>query len=209
SGIFGSAGQSCVAGSRLFVQKSIYRRFVDAVAQSARNIRVRLPDDSSVQMGPLVSAAHRDKVAAYVELGRSEGGVILAGGTIPDQSPLDKGCFYTPTVIDGLSNAARTAREEIFGPVLVAIPFDDEADVVAQANDTVFGLAAGMWTADYARAWRVARAIEAGSIWINTYKQSHIATPFGGFKESGIGREKGLHGLRLYSQVKSVFFGTH
>src|SRR5690606_18707500 len=99
SGIFGSAGQSCVAGSRLFVQKSIYRRFVDAVAQSARNIRVRLPDDSSVQMGPLVSAAHRDKVASYVELGRSEGGIILAGGTIPDQSPFDKGCFYTPTVI--------------------------------------------------------------------------------------------------------------
>lgn len=209
SGIFGSAGQSCVAGSRLFVQKSIYRKFVDAVAEVAKQVRVRLPDDPEVQMGPLVSRNHLNKVAGYVDLGRSEGGVILAGGSAPDQADLTKGCFYLPTVIDGLTNQARTCREEIFGPVLVAIPFEDEEDVIAQANDTVFGLAAGMWTADYHRAWRVARALEAGSVWINTYKQSHIATPFGGFKDSGIGREKGLHGLRLYSQVKSVFFGTH
>lgn len=104
---------------------------------------------------------------------------------------------FQPTLIDGLDNRARVAQEEIFGPVLVCIPFSDEADVIAQANDTVFGLGAGMWTGDYARAWRVAREIEAGSVWINTYKQSHIATPFGGFKDSGIGREKGLHGLRL------------
>jgi len=209
SGIFGSAGQSCVAGSRLFVQKSIYRKFVDAVAATAKNIRVRLPDDPEVQMGPLVSQGHRDKVAGYVDLARSEGGDVLAGGIAPSDAPFGQGCFYQPTVIDGLTNQARSVREEIFGPVLVAIPFDNEEDVIAQANDTVFGLAAGMWTSDYARAWRVARAVEAGSIWINTYKQSHIATPFGGFKESGIGREKGLHGLRLYSQVKSVFFGMH
>lgn len=209
SGIFGSAGQSCVAGSRLFVQKSIYRKFVDAVAEAAKNVRVRLPDDPQVQMGPLVSAAHRDKVAGYVDLARAEGGNVIAGGAIPTEAEFAKGCFYLPTVIDGLTNQARACREEIFGPVLVAIPFEDEEDVIAQANDTVFGLAAGMWTADYSRAWRVARALEAGSVWINTYKQSHIATPFGGFKESGIGREKGLHGLRLYSQVKSVFFGMH
>ncbi len=209
SGIFGSAGQSCVAGSRLFVQKSIYAKFVAAVAEAAKNMRVRLPDDTAVQMGPLVSRGHRDKVAGYVDLARSEGGVVLAGGSIPSGAEFAQGCFYQPTVIDGLSNQARACREEIFGPVLVAIPFEDEEDVIAQANDTVFGLAAGMWTADYSRAWRVARALEAGSVWINTYKQSHIATPFGGFKESGIGREKGLHGLRLYSQVKSVFFGMH
>lgn len=209
SGIFGSAGQSCVAGSRLFVQKSIYAKFVAAVAEAAKNVRVRLPDDTAVQMGPLVSRGHRGKVAGYVDLARSEGGVVLAGGSIPSGAEFAQGCFYQPTVIDGLSNQARACREEIFGPVLVAIPFEDEEDVIAQANDTVFGLAAGMWTADYSRAWRVARALEAGSVWINTYKQSHIATPFGGFKESGIGREKGLHGLRLYSQVKSVFFGMH
>ncbi|WP_237173663.1 aldehyde dehydrogenase [Paracandidimonas lactea] len=209
SGIFGSAGQSCVAGSRLFVQKSVYNKVVADLVARTQGIRVRLPDASDVQMGPLVSAAHRNKVAACVDLARSEGGKILVGGNIPDTQPLDKGMFYMPTIIDGLDNSSRSAQEEIFGPVLVAIPFDDEDDVIAQANDTVFGLAAGMWTADYARAWRVAREVEAGSVWINTYKQSHIATPFGGFKDSGIGREKGLHGLRLYSQVKSVFFGMH
>ncbi len=209
SGIFGSAGQSCVAGSRLFVQKSVYGKVLDALVEKAKALRVRLPDDPEVQMGPLVSAGHRGKVAGCVDLARNEGGDILTGGYAPDELPLNKGMFYMPTIIDGLTNASRSAQEEIFGPVLVAMPFEDEADVVAQANDTVFGLAAGMWTGDYARAWRVARGIEAGSVWINTYKQSHIATPFGGFKDSGIGREKGLHGLRLYSQVKSVFFGMH
>ena len=209
SGIFGSAGQSCVAGSRLFVQKSIYKRFMDALVERAAQVRVGLPDDPATQMGPLVSRAHRDKVASYVDIGRAEGGRVLVGGAAPTQPELAKGWFYLPTVIDGLGNQARVCQEEIFGPVLVALAFDDEEDVIRQANDTAFGLAAGMWTGDYARAWRVAREIEAGSIWINTYKQSHIATPFGGFKASGIGREKGLHGLRLYSQVKSLYWGMH
>jgi len=160
-------------------------------------------------MGPLVSRAHRDKVAGYVDIGRAEGGRVLVGGAAPSQAALANGWFYLPTIIDGLGNQARVCQEEIFGPVLVALPFDDEDDVIRQANDIPFGLGAGMWTGDYARAWRVARDIEAGSVWINTYKQSHIATPFGGFKASGIGREKGLHGLRLYSQVKSLYWGMH
>jgi acyl-CoA reductase-like NAD-dependent aldehyde dehydrogenase len=113
---------------------------------------------------------------------------------------LKNGWFYLPTIIDGLSNSARICQEEIFGPVLVVLPFENEEDVILQGNDSVFVLAAGIWTSDYSRAWRVARELEAGSVWINTYKQSHIATPFGGFKDSGIAREKGLHGLRLYSQ---------
>lgn len=209
SGIFGSAGQSCVAGSRLFVQKSIYGRFMQALVERTRQVRVGLPDDPATQMGPLVSRAHRDKVAGYVDIGRAEGGRVLVGGAAPDRAELANGWFYLPTVIDGLGNGARVCQEEIFGPVLVALPFEDEEDVIEQANDTPFGLAAGMWTGDYARAWRVAREIEAGSVWINTYKQSHIATPFGGFKASGIGREKGLHGLRLYSQVKSLYWGMH
>lgn len=209
SGIFGSAGQSCVAGSRLFVQKSIYKRFMESLVEKTRSLCVGLPDDPGVQMGPLVSKAHRDKVASYVDIGRQEGGKILVGGDRPTDPRLQNGCFYMPTIIDGLTNQARVCQEEIFGPVLVALPFEDEEDVIAQGNDTAFGLAAGMWTGDYARAWRVARELEAGSVWINTYKQSHIATPFGGFKDSGIGREKGLHGLRLYSQVKSVYFGMH
>ncbi len=209
SGIFGSAGQSCVAGSRLFVQKSIYDRFLDTLVERTRAIRVGMPDDPATQMGPLVSRAHRDKVAGYVDLARKEGGKIRVGGELPADPELANGYFYMPTVIDGLSNKARVCQEEIFGPVLVALPFADEADVIEQGNDTPFGLAAGMWTGDYARAWRVARELEAGSVWINTYKQSHIATPFGGFKDSGIGREKGLHGLRLYSQVKSLYWGMH
>lgn len=209
SGIYGSAGQSCVAGTRLFVQKSIYGRFVAELVERTGKVRVGLPDDPKTQMGPLVSRAHRDKVARYVDIARSEGGKVLAGGGTPADPVLAKGWFYQPTVIEGLPNSARACQEEIFGPVLVCLPFDDEADVIAQGNDTVYGLAAGMWTADYARAWRVARELEAGSVWINTYKQSHIATAFGGFKASGIGREKGYHGLRLYSQVKSVFFGMH
>ncbi len=209
SGIYGSAGQSCVAGTRLFVQKSLYGRFMDALVERSKNVRVGLPHDPKTQMGPLVSRAHRDKVAGYVDLARSEGGRVLVGGGIPDDPALAKGWFYQPTVIEGLLNTARACQEEIFGPVLVCLPFEDEADVIAQGNGTVYGLAAGMWTGDYARAWRVARELEAGSVWINTYKQSHIATAFGGFKASGIGREKGFHGLRLYSQVKSVFFGMH
>lgn len=209
SGIYGSAGQSCVAGTRLFVQKSLYGRFMDALIERTKSVRVGLPHDPKTQMGPLVSRAHRDKVAGYVDLARSEGGRVLVGGGIPDDPALAKGWFYQPTVIEGLANTARACQEEIFGPVLVCLPFEDEADVIAQGNGTVYGLAAGMWTGDYARAWRVARELEAGSVWINTYKQSHIATAFGGFKASGVGREKGLHGLRLYSQVKSVFFGMH
>lgn len=209
SGIFGSAGQSCVAGSRLFVQKSIYGQFMKRLVERTRALRVGLPDDADVQMGPLVSKAHLDKVAGYVEIGRQEGGKILTGGEPPADRRLQAGCFYMPTIIDGLDNQARVSQEEIFGPVLVALPFNDEADVIEQGNDTAFGLAAGIWTGDYAQAWRVGRQLQAGSIWINTYKQSHISTPFGGFKDSGIGREKGLHGLRLYSQVKSMYFGMH
>ncbi|MBJ7418700.1 MAG: aldehyde dehydrogenase family protein, partial [Rhodoferax sp.] len=209
SGIFGSAGQSCVAGSRLFVQKSIYKSFIKELVERTARIRVGLPSDASTQMGPVISEAHRQKIASYVDIGRGEGGQVLTGGGIPDLLALKDGWFYLPTIIDGLNNSARICQEEIFGPVLVALPFENEEDVILQGNDSVFGLAAGIWTADYSRAWRVARELEAGSVWINTYKQSHIATPFGGFKDSGIAREKGLHGLRLYSQVKSIFWGMH
>ncbi len=209
SGIFGSAGQSCVAGSRLFVERSIYKDFVDDLCRRAATIRVGLPDDPETQMGPLVSWRHRERVAGYVELARTEGGDVRVGGHAPDDAVRSKGAFYMPTVIDGLHWQARTCQEEIFGPVLVVLPFDSEVDLIEQANGTAFGLAAGIWTADYTRAWRIAREIEAGSVWINTYKQSHIATPFGGFKDSGIGREKGMVGLRLYSQIKSIYWGLH
>jgi betaine-aldehyde dehydrogenase len=209
SGIFGSAGQSCVAGSRLFVERSIYETFVTEISVRASQVRVGMPDDHSTQMGPLISWQHRDKVAAYVDLARREGGHVRTGGYAPSQNPLAGGAFYMPTVIDGLHYQARVCQEEIFGPVLVALPFDRESDLLEQANGTAFGLAAGIWTSDYAKAWRIARQLEVGSVWINTYKQSHIATPFGGCKDSGIGREKGLQGLKLYSQSKSIYWGLH
>jgi len=133
----------------------------------------------------------------------------LAGGAAPGGDIYAQGAYYQPTVIEGLGPDARLCQEEIFGPVLVVLPFRDEADVIAQANGTSHGLACGIWTESFKRAWRIGRALEAGSVWINTYKQSSISSPFGGFKDSGIGREKGVDGLRLYAQVKSMYFGLH
>lgn len=207
SGIFGSAGQSCIAGTRLFVEKNIYTEFLQRLVTNTRKIRVGLPDEPETQMGPLISSAHRDKVERYIELAKSEGGRILVGGGRPTEGKLANGWFVEPTIIEGLSNKSRVCQEEIFGPVLVALPFENEEDLVLKANDSVYGLAAGMWTRDYKRAWRIAQLLEAGSVWINTYKQSHIPTAFGGYKDSGIGRQKGLHGIRLYSQVKSIYWG--
>lgn len=206
-GIFEGSGQSCVAGSRLFVQRKIHDRLVDVLVARARNLRVDLPDAAGAQMGPIASFAHRDRIAGMVNAARSAGADILTGGSAPADVRLAKGAFYLPTIISGIDNAAVIAREEIFGPVLCVLPFDDEEDLVVQANDSAYGLAAGLWTADYQRAWRVARALEAGTVWINTYKQLSIAAPFGGFKQSGIGREKGINGMRLYQQPKSIYFG--
>lgn len=206
-GIFEGSGQSCVAGSRLFVQRSVYRKFVDMVVTRARALRVGLPDQSTSQMGPIASFGHRQHISGMVEAARRDGAQVLTGGSAPDDSALSNGAFYLPTVIDGITNTSDIAQNEIFGPVVCAMPFDDEDDLLAQANDSVFGLASGVWTSDYRRAWRVARALEAGTVWINTYKQLSIATPFGGFKESGLGREKGVTGLRLYQQTKGIYFG--
>ncbi|MDF3072366.1 MAG: betB [Alphaproteobacteria bacterium] len=206
-GIFEATGQSCVAGSRLFVQRAIYSSFVERIAAAARGLRPGLPESSGAQIGPLASFAQRERVESFVASAREEGGQVLAGGQRPADQALQAGAFYLPTVIDGLSGAATVCREEIFGPVLAVLPFDGEDDLIAQVNESVYGLACGLWTADYKRAWRVARAIEAGTVWINTYKQLSIAAPFGGFKQSGIGREKGLSGLRLYQQAKSLYWG--
>ncbi len=206
-GIFEGSGQSCVAGSRLFVQREIHDRLVDLLLAKARDLRVDLPDAAGAQMGPIASFAHRDRIAGMVDAARKAGAAILAGGAAPDEARLAKGAFYLPTIVSGIDNAAPIAREEIFGPVLCVLPFRDEEDLIAQANDSAYGLAAGIWTADYRRAWRLARALGAGTVWINTYKQLSIAAPFGGVKESGFGREKGVTGMRLYQQPKSIYFG--
>jgi acyl-CoA reductase-like NAD-dependent aldehyde dehydrogenase len=206
-GIFEAGGQSCVAGSRLFVQRAAYERVLGLVVERARALKIDLPDAPGAQFGPLSSFAHRERVERYVANARSAGGKIVTGGARPEDLKLAGGAFYAPTVVAGLTNADSVCQQEIFGPVLCALHFDDEDDLVAQANDSVYGLAAGVWTGDYQRAWRVARALEAGTVWINTYKQLSIATPFGGFKDSGVGREKGIGGLRLYQQTKSLYWG--
>jgi betaine-aldehyde dehydrogenase len=207
AGIFEGSGQSCVAGSRLFVQQEVQERVVGLLLERARNLRVDLPDAAGAQMGPIASFAQREHIARLVDAARSAGAGVLAGGAVPADPRLASGAFYLPTVIAGIDNAAAIAQQEIFGPVLCVLPFRDEDDVIAQANDSAYGLAAGIWTADYKRAWRIARALEAGTVWINTYKQLSIATPFGGFKESGHGREKGIGGMRLYQQAKGIYFG--
>ena len=209
SGIFEASGQSCVAGSRLFVQRKAYERVLELVVRYARAIKVDMPDAPGAQMGPLSSFPHRDRIEHYVEFGRRDGGSVVTGGKRPDSPELAFGAFYLPTVIAGLPPSATLCQQEIFGPVLCALPFENEDDLVREANGTVYGLAAGIWTSDYQRAWRIARLLDAGTVWINSYKELSIATPFGGFKESGLGREKGISGVRLYQQTKGLYWGLN
>lgn len=207
-GVFSASGQSCVAGSRLFVARERYDDFVGELVARTRKLRVGPGTDPATQVAPLVHHRHRDTVASYVDLARAEGARVRCGGAAPDGDRYRDGAYYLPTVLDGLPNSARTCQEEIFGPVLVALPFDDEDDLVRQANDSVYGLACGIWTRDHRAAWRLARRIDAGTVWINTYKQFSIATPFGGMKDSGLGREKGRDGIRAYQRQKSLYWGT-
>jgi betaine-aldehyde dehydrogenase len=218
-GIFSSSGESCIAGSRLFVHRKILDQFTEALVAKTAQLRIGDPAAETTQMGPLVSVSHREGIEKYVALGREEGGEILTGGARPEDGgytnpaggdfAYSDGSFYLPTIFTGLGNDARMVQEEIFGPVLAILPFDDEEDLIAQANDTVFGLACGLWTEDYRRAWRLARRIDAGTVWINTYKLFSIATPFGGLKDSGTGREKGRQGIRQYQEQKSLYWGMN
>ena len=208
-GIFSSSGESCIAGSRLFVQRKLYDEFMDRLVAGTNALRVGDPLSERTQMGPLVSAAHRESVERYVARGLADGGRLLSGGERPTGDGRERGCYYTPTIIEGLTNDRAICQEEIFGPVLVALPFDDEDDLIAQANDSVYALAAGIWSRDYKRIWRIARAVQAGTVWINTYKQFSISTPFGGWRDSGIGREKGRLGILEYMEQKSLYWGLN
>jgi betaine-aldehyde dehydrogenase len=204
--IFEGTGQSCTAGSRLFVERKVYDEVIAMIIERARALRVDLPDAPGAQLGPSASFSQREFIEKMVEGARKDGAEILIGGTRPSDSRLLKGAFYMPTIVAGITNQSPIAQQELFGPVLCAMPFDNEEDLLRQSNDTSYGLASGIWTADYKRAWRVARALEAGMVWINTYKQFSTAAPFGGFKDSGLGREKGLQGIRTYQQVKTMFW---
>ncbi|MGW4589857.1 aldehyde dehydrogenase family protein [Amycolatopsis thermoflava] len=206
---FVAAGQSCVAGSRFLVQRASYERFVAALARRADAIRIGDPSDPRTQLGPLVSAAQRDKVLNLIGAGIAEGARLAAGGGAPDlPAPLDGGFFLRPTVLADATSEMRVAREEIFGPVAVVVPFDDEADAIAKANDNRFGLGAGIWTRDLARGHRVADRIAAGMVWINDHHRLEPSLPWGGIKESGTGRDAGSESFDDFTWIKTVVART-
>jgi len=208
-GIFSSSGESCIAGSRLFVAHSIYDTFMERLAAGAAALRVGDPADERTQLGPMITQRHRESIESYVAIGIEDGGRLRTGGMRPTGAAFDRGYFYTPTIIEDVRNDQRICQEEIFGPVLVAMQFEDEEDLIRQANDSVYALAAGIWTRDYKKAWRFGRAVQAGNVWINTYKQFSIAAPFGGWRDSGLGREKGRLGILQYMEQKSMYWGLN
>jgi len=199
--IFSNAGQVCVAGSRLYVQASVYEQVVSGIADIARQMKVGASTNPDHDMGPLISAKHLNSVSKMIDQGVSEGGVIIAGGR---RLELDGGYFVEPTVFSDVNHSMSIVKEEVFGPVLVAMPFAENDDIVALANDSDFGLAASVWTQDIAKAHKTAAAIRAGLLWINCHGIPDMAVPFGGYKQSGWGRENGYEALLQYTELKSV-----
>ncbi len=198
--VFGNAGQDCCARSRILVQREAMDEFVERLTAAVAGVRVGDPLDEATQMGPLISAAHREDVASFVP----EDAPVAARGSAPD----GPGFWYPPTVLAPVDNHDRAAVEEIFGPVVCVIAFTDEADAVAKANDTIYGLSGSVWTRDGAKALRMARAVDTGVLSVNSNTSVRVSTPFGGFKQSGVGRELGPHALDHYTEVKNVYFAT-
>lgn len=203
SGIFFNQGQTCTAGSRLYAHASIHDRLLQLVADEAAKLRIGNGLDPQTTFGPLVSDEQWERVSSYVEIGRAEGAELVTGGKRPEGQ--EKGFFFEPTILAGATGSMRVVREEIFGPVLSALSWDDPDDLVRQANDSDFGLSAGIWTNDVKSAHRLAGAVRAGTVWVNCFNMVDNATPFGGFKQSGWGREHGRSAMELYSEIKSVW----
>src|SRR6476646_5722402 len=205
-GIFFNQGQVCCAGSRIFVEEKAKDEFLGRFKEKAEKIKVGDPMDKATLMGPQVSEEQLNRIKGYVDIAREEGATVLTGGQPPSlEGAFQNGYFFSPTIFAEVKNSMRVAQEEIFGPVVSVISFKDEDDLIKQANDTIYGLSAGIWTRDITRAHRFAREIKAGVIWINTFNMFNAASPFGGYKQSGYGREMGRHALDLYTQVKSVW----
>ncbi len=203
---FANQGEMCLCGSRVLVERSLYEAFVERFVARARRLVVGDPREPDTDLGALISAAHRDKVAGYVALAREEGAEVLAGGGVPRALPerCRDGFFFEPTVLAGLGAACRANQEEIFGPVASLMPFDDEEEAVSLANATPYGLCATVWTENLARAHRVAAKLEAGTVWVNCWLLRDLRTPFGGVKQSGVGREGGEEALRFFTEPKTV-----
>jgi acyl-CoA reductase-like NAD-dependent aldehyde dehydrogenase len=203
-GIFYNKGEVCAAGSRLFVEESVHDQLMDRLIARTKKAAPGDPLNPKTRLGPLASRAQLEKVTQYVEIGKQEGARLVVGGDRP-QIGDGNGFFFNPTIFDEVSNSMKIAQEEIFGPVLATIRVKDINDAIRQANETIYGLAAAVWTKDIKKAHRVARELKAGTVWINTYNIYDVASPFGGYKKSGFGRELGMHALEHYTQVKSVW----
>jgi len=208
SSLLGNTGQDCCARSRLLIERSIYDKFVAQLVGIFQKVKLGDPLDEKTEMGPLISLSHRERVCGYIESGRSEGATLLCGGNAPETGALAAGAYLNPTIFADVRPDMRIAQEEIFGPVLSVIPFETEAEAVAIANNSLYGLSGSIWTRDIERALRVARAVETGVLSINSGSSIHLEAPFGGVKHSGVGRELGLAALDHYSELKSVFIHT-
>lgn len=208
SGIFAATGQTCIAGSRLLVQRDIHDDFVDRIVALAGTARMGNPLDADTQVGPITTPDQYDKVLDYIKIANDEGAQLVLGGHPVTSGPCAGGRFVEPTIFTGVDNSSRLAQEEVFGPVLAVIPFTDEAEAIALANDSRFGLGAGVWTSDIGRAFRMSQAIHSGTVWVNTYRAVSFMMPFGGFKDSGIGRENGIDAVKEYLQTKAVWINT-
>jgi len=205
AGIFGAGGQTCMAGSRILVQDSVYDEVVRRLAERADAIVVGDPRDDATQMGAVACRPQFDKVLEYVEVAKADGAKLVAGGATERVPGFEDGLFVRPTVFADVTNDMRIAQEEVFGPIATVLRFSDEAEAISIANDTEFGLAAGVWTGSVQKAHRVAGRLRAGTVWINNYRKTSYATPFGGYKQSGVGRENGADALREYTEEKSVW----
>jgi len=205
SGIFAATGQTCIAGSRALIQRSIHDTFVERLLALAKTARMGDPQDLTTQVGPITTQPQYQKVLDYIRIAKEEGAVCRLGGEAARRAECKSGWFVEPTIFTGVDPKMRIANEEVFGPVLSIIPFDDEDEAVRIANGTVYGLAAGVWTTSIRRALLMSERLEAGTVWINTYRAVSYMSPFGGYKRSGIGRESGLDAIREYLQTKSVW----
>jgi len=208
SGIFAATGQTCIAGSRLLVQQSIHDQFVEKLVAFAQTAKMGNPMSMETQVGPVTNQPQYKKILSYIDIAKFEGVNTALGGAKATRPECGDGWFVEPTIFTGVKNSMRIAQEEVFGPVLSVIPFKDEEEAIAIGNDVVFGLAAGVWTQNMRRAFLMAEKLQAGTVWVNTYRAVSYLSPFGGYKRSGLGRESGQEMIKEYLQTKSVWIST-